>query len=28
MSLPHISEKLLTSVPGISVGSKLVTVEW
>ncbi|WP_421595239.1 hypothetical protein [Rahnella sp. PD4] len=28
MMQPHISEKMLTAVPGISPGSKLVTVEW
>lgn len=27
-SQPHISESLLADVPGVSVGSKLVTVEW
>ncbi len=27
-SQPRISESQLTEVPGISVGSKLVTVEW
>lgn len=25
---PHISESILDAVPGIAIGSKLVTVEW
>ncbi|CAM3707927.1 hypothetical protein [Rahnella] len=28
MMQPHISEMMLTAVPGISMDSKLVTVEW
>ncbi|RJT36036.1 hypothetical protein [Rahnella woolbedingensis] len=28
MMQPHISEMMLTAVPGISLDSKLVTVEW
>ncbi|MBU9854312.1 hypothetical protein [Rahnella bonaserana] len=28
MMQPHISEMMLTAVPGISIDSKLVTVEW
>lgn len=28
MSQPHISETILASVPGISMNSRLVTVEW
>lgn len=27
-SEPHISESQLAEVPGVSVGTKLVTVEW
>lgn len=28
MMQPHISEMMLASVPGISIDSRLVTVEW